>query len=159
MTSAATKPASGAGGRHAEGRGHGMVMFAALVLALVGVFNLMYGAAAIANSAVLTANAHFVFGTVHAWGWVTLTLAVLQLVAAIGVLLGNQLARWFGVGVIGLNAIGQMFFIPAYPWWSLLIVAMDVLVLYALCVYGGRADAGAVWDTSDWGAGASKPSA
>jgi hypothetical protein len=155
MTSAATKPASGAGGRHAEGRGYGTVMFAALVLALVGVFNLMYGVAAIANSHVLTTNAHFVFGTVRAWGWVTLTLAILQLFAAIGVLLGNQLTRWFGVAVVGLNAIGQMFFIPAYPFWSLMIIAVDVIALYALCAHGGRADADAVWDTSDWGAGAS----
>ncbi len=51
---------------------------------------------------------------------------------------GNQLARWFAVAVVGLNAIGQMFFIPAYPFWSLLIIAVDVVGLYALCAYGGR---------------------
>ena len=140
MTSATTKPASGAGGRHAEGRGHGMVVFAALVLALVGVFNLMYGAAAIANSHALTTNAHFVFGTLHAWGWVTLTVAILQLFAAAAVLLGNQLARWFGVAVLGLNAIAMMFFIPAYPFWALVILAADVVALWGLCAYGSRAN-------------------
>ena len=49
---------------------------------------------------------------------------------------GNQLARWFGVAVVGLNAIDQMFFIPAYPFWSLTIIAVDVVALYGLCVYG-----------------------
>jgi len=41
---------------------------------------------------------------------------------------------------VGLNAIDQMFFIPAYPFWSLTIIAMDVVALYALCAYGSRAN-------------------
>jgi len=104
---------------------------------------------------VLTTNAHYVFGTLHWWGWVTLILAFLQLFAAAGVLLGNQIARWFGVAVVGLNAIAQMFFIPAYPWWSLVIIAVDVVALYALCVYGSRANADAFWTDPDEGARAS----
>ena len=60
------------------------------------------------------------------------------LLAALGVLAGNQLARWFAVAVVGLNAIDQMFFIPAYPFWALIIIAMDVVALYGLCAYGGR---------------------
>ena len=51
---------------------------------------------------------------------------------------GNQLARWFAVAVLGLNAIDQMLFIPAYPFWSLVIIAVDVVALYGLCVYGSR---------------------
>ena len=70
-------------------------------------------------------------------GWVTLVVAVLQLFAGYGALAGNQLARWFGMAVVGLNAIAQMFFIPASPWWSLVIIALDIVALYGLCVYGG----------------------
>ena len=55
-------------------------------------------------------------------------------------LIGNQLARWFAVVVLALNAIDQMFFIPAYPFWSLTIIAMDVVALYGLCAYGSRAN-------------------
>ena len=55
-------------------------------------------------------------------------------------LAGNQLARWFGVAVLGLSAIDQMFFIPAYPFWSLTIIAVDVVALYGLCAYGSRAN-------------------
>jgi hypothetical protein len=69
------------------------------------------------------------------------------LLAAIGVLAGNQLARWVAVAVVGLNAIGQMFFIPAhpaYPFWSLTIIAVDVVALWGLCVYGSRANLEAV---------------
>ena len=80
------------------------------------------------------------FGDLRAWGWVALIFGVLQLVAGGGVLIGNQLARWFAVVLVGLNAIDQMFFIPAYPFWSLTIIAMDVVALYGLCAYGSRAN-------------------
>ena len=65
------------------------------------------------------------------------------LLAALGVLAGNQLARWFAVAVVGLNAIDQMFFIPAYPFWSLMIIAADVVALWGLCAYGSRENLGA----------------
>jgi hypothetical protein len=138
MPSATTKPASGTGGRHAEGRGYGLVLFASVLLVVVGCFNLIYGIAAIANSHVFTANAHYVFGNLRAWGWITLIIGAVQLLAAAGVAAGNPLARWFAVVVLGLNAIDQMFFIPAYPFWSLMIIAVDVVALWGLCAYGSR---------------------
>src|SRR5215831_19486653 len=111
MTSARTEPAWGAGGRYAERRGYGLVLFASIMLVIVGCFNLIYGIAAIANSHVFTANAHYVFGNLRTWGWITLIIGVLQLLAAAVVLAGNQLARWF---------------------------AVDVVALYGLCAYGSR---------------------
>jgi hypothetical protein len=50
------------------------------------------------------------------------------------------MARWFAVAVLGLNAIDQMLFVPAYPRWSLMIIAVDVVALYGLCAYGSRAN-------------------
>ena len=138
MTSATMKRSSGAGGRHAEGRGGGLVLFASVLLLVAGFFNMIYGIAAIANSHVFVANAHYVIGDLRAWGWITLIIAVLQLVAAGGVLAGNQLARWFAVAVVGINAIDMMFFIPAYPFWALVIIAVDVVALWGLCAYGSR---------------------
>jgi hypothetical protein len=140
MTPPTTTPAAGEARRHEEGHGYGLVLFASVLLVVVGCFNTIQGIAGIANSHVFTANAHYVFANLRAWGWITLILGVLQLIAAAGVLAGNQLARWFAVAVIGLNAIDQMFFIPAYPFWSLTIIAMDVVALYGLCAYGGRAN-------------------
>ena len=144
MTSSATEPARGTGGRRTEGQGYGLVLFASVLLVIVGCFNLIYGIAAVANSHVFTANAHYVFGSLRTWGWITLIIGVLQLAAAGGILMGNQWARWFGVVVLGLNAIDQMFFIPAYPFWSLMIIAVDVVALYGLCAYGSRANLEAV---------------
>ena len=85
MTST-TQPARGTSGRHAEGQGYGLVFFASVLLVIIGFFNLIYGIAAIANSHVFTANAHYVFGSLRTWGWITLIIGVLQLAAAAGVL-------------------------------------------------------------------------
>jgi hypothetical protein len=136
MTSAAMRPARGR--TYAEGRGYGLVLFAGVLLLVAGFWNMIYGIAGIANSHVFVANAHYVFGNLRAWGWVTLIFAILMLIAGGGVIAGNQLARWFAVAVLGLNAIEQMFTIPAYPFWSLTIIAMDLLALYGLCAYGSR---------------------
>jgi hypothetical protein len=127
-----------------EARGQGMVVFASVVLAVLGFFNVLDGIAAISRSHVFVANAHYVFGDLRTWGWIVLILAILQLVAAGGVLTGNPLARWFGVAVVGLNAIGQMFFLPSYPFWSILIIVIDITALYALCVYGSREATGSM---------------
>jgi hypothetical protein len=134
MTSATMRQARGAG----RGEGYWMVIFAASLLGVAGIFNVIDGAAAIARSHVFIANAHYVVGDLRAWGWVALILGVLQLAAMLGVLAGHQAARWFGVAVIALNAITQMFFIPAYPFWSLTIIAVDVVALWGLCAYGSR---------------------
>jgi hypothetical protein len=138
MASATIKPDSGTGGRHAEGRGFGLIAFASILLFVDGFFNMLYGIAAIANSHVFVANAHYVIGDLRAWGWITLIIAVLQLAAGAGVLAGNQLARWFAVAVVGISAIEMMFFLPAYPLWALAIIAIDVVALYGLCAYGSR---------------------
>jgi hypothetical protein len=113
-------------------------LFAGVLLLVSGFWNLIYGIAAIAQSHVFVANAHYVFGNLRAWGWVTLIFAILLLIAGGGIMVGNQLARWFGVVVLGLNLIEQMFSIPSYPFWSLTIIALDVVALYGLCAYGSR---------------------
>ena len=137
MTSTTIKSSRGAGHRI---EGQGLLIFASILLMVLGVFNLLDGIAAVARSHVFIANAHYVVGDLRAWGWVALILGALQVLAGVGVLSGNQFARWFGVAVVGLNAFAQFFFIPAYPFWSLTIIAVDMVALWALCVYGSRSN-------------------
>jgi hypothetical protein len=144
MMPPSTTPSAGEASRHTGSHGYGLVLFAAILLFVTGCFNMIQGIAAIASSAVFVPHPHYVFGNLTTWGWVTAILGALQLVAAAGVLAANQLFRWFAVAVIGLNAIDQMFFIPAYPIWSLTIIAMDVVALYGMCAYGSREDITAV---------------
>jgi hypothetical protein len=137
MSSARSRASSrGAGG-------YDLVVFAWVLLLMLGVFNLIDGIAAVANSHVFTSNAHYVFGDLKTWGWIVLIIGALQVLAGLGIMTGNQLARWLGVALIGLDAVAQMMFLPAYPIWALLIIAGDVAALYGLCAYGGRQEAAA----------------
>jgi len=136
MTSAPARRGWGTSGRHVVGGG--LIIFAGTLLLVLGCFNLIYGIAAIVRSRVFVNDAHDVFGDLRTWGWVTLIVGVLQLLASLGVLARNQLARWFAVAVVALNALDQMLSLPSYPFWSLMIIAVDVVALYALCVYGSR---------------------
>jgi len=130
-----------AGGRHAAGRS--LITFVPVLLLVTGVVNLAGGVAAITGSHILITNARYMSGGLHAWGWVMTILGAVQLLAAAGVWAGNQLARWFAAAVVGLNVIGQMFVIPAYPLWSLMIIAADVVALWGLCAHGNRKNPGA----------------
>ena len=113
------------------------MVFAAAMLGLAGLFNLIEGTLAIAESRVYVADSTFVFSDLNTWGWIVLILGVLQLLAAFSVATGSEWARWFGIGVAGLNAIGQLMFLPAYPLWSVSMFAVDIVIIYALAVYGG----------------------
>jgi hypothetical protein len=131
-----------AAGRQAEGRGLGLVIFSAVLLAVIGFFNLLDGIAAIASSHIFIAGTRYVVGDLRVWGWVMTISGAVQLIAALGVWAGNQLARWFAVAVVRLNAIAQMFFTPAYRFWSLLIIALDIVALRGLCARGSRENLG-----------------
>jgi hypothetical protein len=87
MTSATMKRAA------LEREGYGLALFASVMLLILGCFNLIYGIAAVANAHVFIANAHYLFGTLNSWGWVTLCIGALQLLGAAGVMAGNQLER------------------------------------------------------------------
>jgi hypothetical protein len=120
-------------------RASGWITFAGVMLGLASILNIVDGIGAISKSSFFAANAHYIAGDLKTWGWVMLALGVLQMVVAAGLFVGNQLARWTGVAIASLNAIAQLAFIPAYPLWSLSIVALDVLIIYGLTTYGGRA--------------------
>jgi len=64
-------------------------------------------------------------------------LGITQLAAGSAVVSGANWARWFGIAVAGLNSIGQLMFLPAYPFWALAMFTVDMLIIYGLAVYGG----------------------
>lgn len=118
--------------------GTGLLGFAVIMLGLAGTFNVIQGILAIADSRVYVADTTFVFSDLNSWGWIMTILGVIQLVAAFTVLQGSELGRWLGVGAAFLNSIGQLLFMPAYPFWSLTMFAIDLLIIYALVAYAGR---------------------
>jgi hypothetical protein len=122
----------------ADYRGAGWVAFAAMMLGLAGIWNVMEGLLAIGGSRVYVADSVFVFSDLNTWGWIIVVLGVAQLLAAFAIVSGSEFGRWFGVAAAFVNAIGQLYFLPAYPLWAMTMFAVDVLIIYALVVYGGR---------------------
>ena len=118
--------------------GSGWLTFAASMLGLVGILSVIDGIVALSKSRFYVADATYVFSDLRTWGWITLIIGAIAILAAGGILAGSQWARWFGMFAAGLNAIGLFSFAPGYPLWTLIIFACDVLVIYALAVYGGR---------------------
>jgi hypothetical protein len=118
-------------------KGGGWIVFAASMLGLAGSWNTIQGILAIGDSRVYVGDQTFVFSDLNTWGWIILVLGVLQLFAAFAVISGSETARWFGIGCAGINAVGQLFFLPAFPLWAITMFALDILIIYALAVYGG----------------------
>jgi hypothetical protein len=117
--------------------GYGWLIFAASMLGLAGVYNFFEGIFAIAKASFWVDDARYVFSDLRTWGWIVMFLGLLLLFATWQIFTGSQFARWFGMVAAGLNAIGQLMFVQAYPFWSLALFACDVLVIYALARYAG----------------------
>src|SRR5512135_556229 len=121
-------PASG----WATGRG----LFASVVLILAGVAQALAGLAAILEDKVYVVTANYVYELdVTGWGWIHLILGVVVALAGVYVLSGRVWARVVGIALAGLSALANFFFIPYYPLWTLLIIALDVFVIWALATY------------------------
>src|SRR6516225_8070509 len=100
--SAQSSPGEGSYAGYDDERGQGWVVFAAALLLTIGTINVIQGIAAISRAHFYVANAHYVFGDLKSWGWTVLILGALQLLVALGVIAGNQFARWTGVVILSL---------------------------------------------------------
>jgi hypothetical protein len=122
-----------------ETSGDGWVLFAGTMMLLVGTVNVIDGIAAVSNSAFFVDNARFViFDDLNTWGWIVMILGAAQVLAAFGIWARTSGVRWFGVTVALVNAIAQLMFISAYPFWSLALFTVDILVIYGLIAHGRR---------------------
>ncbi len=136
---APTQPAGGTGmdpGGPYEGEG--WVAFAGIMIAIVGVLNFIYGIAAISNSHFYAREATYIISGLNTWGWVIMITGVIQFCAAIAIFGHVEWGRWIGILTAAVNAIIQLIFIPAYPFGSLALFAVDILIIYGLVAYGGR---------------------
>ena len=124
-------------GPYAEPEGAGWIVFAGIMLMIIAILNVIYGIAAIGNSKFFVADQKYILSGLHTWGWVMLIVGALQIAAAFSIWNGGSFGRWFGIACAGLNAIAALLSIPGYPFWSLSILALDVLIIYGLAAYGG----------------------
>jgi hypothetical protein len=125
----------------------GAVIYGSILLMLVGIFQAFVGLAAILDNDFYPSTRHYLLNNdVTAWGWVHLGLGIVIAVAGFNVLGGRAWARIVGIIVAAVSAINNFLFLPHHPVWSILIIALDVSVIWALSVYRPQ-DSGDRYDT------------
>lgn len=118
----------------------GWVYFAGLMMMLAGIFQAISGLVAIFKDEVFVVGASslLVFDFSQ-WGWVHLIIGVLLFLASFSVLAGGTFGRLVGSVLAGLSAIANFGFFTAYPLWTIIVISVDILIIYALLVHGGEA--------------------
>jgi hypothetical protein len=119
--------------------GSGWIGFAGIMLILVGFFNIIDGISAIANADYLVNQ--LLFANLDAWGWFFLIWGILQVFAGFAIMNGATWGAIVGVVTAFVNAIAQLSWARTYPVWAIAAIVLDVLIIYALVVYGGRREA------------------
>ena len=121
----------------------GWVVFAGVMMIMIGAFHAISGFVAIFDPGyyLVGRNGLVVSVDYTTWGWVHLLLGAVALIAGIAVLSGQMWGRVVGIAMAVVSAIAELAFIAAYPIWSTIVIAIDVIVIYALTVHGKEAKA------------------
>lgn len=116
----------------------GWVVFAALMMLTTGFFNIVAGLAAVIgpDDAYVNTSVGLLVFDVQAWGWIHLVLGIVLLLVGACLAAGQTWARLAAIILVTLNLVTQFVLLPAQPWWSVLVIAIDVFVLWALVVHG-----------------------
>ena len=118
-------------------RGAGRVVFAAILLLLVGTLNIIYGIGAVSDAHFYVNDTRYVFTNLHTMGWFLIIVGVIQLTGGFSLLSGNAWGRFVGIVAGSLGAIDALLSMGnSHPFWSLAIFALCVWIVYGIVVYG-----------------------
>jgi hypothetical protein len=115
----------------------GFIFYAGIMLMVTGIFEAIEGIAAIVQDSFFVVSPSYVLQiNLTAWGWIHLLLGLLAVAAGFYLFYGQLWARIVAIAVAALSAIANFAFVPYYPVWSVLIIALDVAVIWALAYHG-----------------------
>ena len=119
-----------------DGWAGGILGLGAVLLMLMSLFQFIEGLTAVLDNDLLVSNGTYVLKlNTTAWGWIHMVIAVIGFVVAVGVLTGRTWAFACALVIAGLSAVANFAFLPYYPAWGILIIALDVAVIWALTVF------------------------
>jgi hypothetical protein len=122
-----------------SGSAVGLILFAGIMMMMLGAFHAIAGVVALVQDTFYVAVPNYLLQLdVTTWGWIHLFAGIIAVLAGLGVIVGQTWARVVGIIIAVLSAIANFAFIPYYPVWSLLIIALDVFVIWALAAHGGE---------------------
>jgi hypothetical protein len=130
-------PSAGRADQTTSGWAVGFILFAAIMMIMVGIWQALQGLIAIFENEFYVATRNYLFEfDATVWGWIHLLIGLLVAFAGWGLLSGRTWARMVAITLAVLSAIANFLFIPYYPFWSLLIIAVDVFVIWAIAAHG-----------------------
>ncbi|MEU7813836.1 hypothetical protein [Pseudonocardia sp. NPDC049154] len=133
MSDTTHSPTAGTRGSTAAAWSTGFAMFAGAVLIVTGICQALAGIAALFRDQIYVATPNYIYSfDVTAWGWVHIILGAALALTGLGVIQGQTWARVVGILLASLSIIANFLFIPHYPVWSIVIIALDVAVIWAL---------------------------
>jgi hypothetical protein len=125
-------------GRETSGGAVGLILFAAILMIMSGTFQAIQGLIAIFENEFYVATRNYLFQfDATTWGWIHLIGGLIVAFAGWGLLSGRTWARAVAIILAVLSAIVNFLFIPYYPFWSLLIITLDIFVIWAVAAHGG----------------------
>src|SRR4029453_3452531 len=117
--------------------GSGWGVFAGAMLVVASVLNAIYGFSAIYNDDYV-AEEEFLYGPVSLWGWLAVGIAVVMLITALGVFVRNAMAEYFGIFIAAVNALVHLMAIGGATALSIVVIAVDALIIYGLAAHGSE---------------------
>jgi hypothetical protein len=130
-------PSSSRGQEDISGWAVGFTVFAAIMMLMAGAWQALAGLIAIFENEFYVATRNYIFQfDATTWGWIHLLLGVIIGLAGLGLMAGQTWARVVGITLAVLSAISSFLFIPYYPFWSILVIAADIFVIWALAAHG-----------------------
>lgn len=120
-----------------EVRGAGRAAFAAILLLVAGTLNIIYGIAAIDGAHFYDDSTRYLISSLNTWGWITVILGVIQLTGGFSLMTGGAYGRLIGIAGATIGAVGALLSVGgAFPFWSLAVFALCVIIIHGLVVYG-----------------------
>jgi hypothetical protein len=133
-------PSAGRAGEDTSGWAVGFILFAGLMMIMVGIWQALEGLIAILENEFYVATRNYLFQfDATTWGWIHLLVGLLVAFAGWGLLSGRTWARAVAITLAALSAIANFLWLPYYPFWSLLIIAVDIFVIWAIVAHGREA--------------------
>jgi hypothetical protein len=118
----------------------GLVLFAGVMMLVNGVLEILQGIVAVSRDSIYVTTPHYTFEfNLTAWGWIHIVWGLILAVVGYGVVRGAPWARVVAILVVAISLGLNFIFLPYYPLWSLVVIAIDGFVLWALCIYHSHA--------------------
>jgi hypothetical protein len=139
MTEEAYPPSAARADGEASGWAVGFILFAAIMMIMTGIFQAVEGLVAIFQNEFYVTTRNYIFQfDATTWGWIHLVLGLIVAFSGWGLLSGRTWARTLAIILAVLSATANFLFIPYYPFWSLLIITLDIFVIWAVAAHGGE---------------------